>query len=326
MQKNSRIVVTGARGLVGSAVTERFTKQGFETVIPIGREECDLMDAKAVEAFMADVRPDHVFHAAARVYGIMGNMKNRALSFRENVVINTNVIHASHLAGAKKITVMGTGAVYPYPSPKLPLVEDDIFLGRPHEAEEAYAHAKRAALAMLEAYEHDHGLRWAYVVSCNLFGPRDKFDREFGHVVPSLIAKFHDAKQNDGLVSVWGNGSAQRDFLYVDDCAAAVQRIMESGSGAVNIGSGTVFRIRDIVETLARVAHMQDRIEWDASKPNGQDYRAYDLSRLNALGFAPQFSLEEGLEATWNWYCQQQQSCGEGTDIARRRLEPLRVG
>ena len=302
MDKTDRILVTGARGLVGSAVMDRLARQGYDNVIGLGREDCDLMDRTATEAAFRAHRPVHVFHAAARVYGIMGNMKNRALSFHENVSINTHVIHAAHLAGARKITVMGTGAVYPYPSPRLPLVEDDIFLGRPHGAEEAYAHAKRAALAMLEAYEYDHGLEWAYVVSCNLFGPRDKFDTEFGHVVPSLVAKFHRAKETGGMVTVWGDGSAQRDFLYVDDCAAAVLRIMEAGRGPVNIGSGTVYRIRDIVETLARVAGMEDRIEWDASKPNGQDYRAYDLSRLNALGFRPAHSLEEGLRATWEWY------------------------
>ena len=140
------------------------------------------------------------------------------------------------------------------------------------------------------------------MISCNLFGPGDKFDINFGHVVPSLVAKFYDAKQNGGTVSVWGDGSAQRDFLYVKDCATAVRLMMEGGSGPINMGSGTVYRIRDIVETLARIADMEDRIEWDASKPNGQDYRAYDLSKLNALGFEPAYGLEAGLRETWNWY------------------------
>lgn len=303
MEKSARILVTGGRGLVGSALVERLQSDGYEGVVGIGREDCDLMDRSATEAYIADLGPKYIFHAAARVYGIMGNMENRAKSFFENVSINTNVIHASHLARVKKITVMGTGAVYPYPSPRLPLAEDDIFLGRPHGAEEAYAHAKRAALAMLEAYEFDHSLEWAYIVSCNLFGPRDKFDTEFGHVVPSLIAKFYAAKKTGGKVQVWGDGSAQRDFLYVKDCAKAAERIMAAGRGPVNIGSGMVFRIRDIVETLAKITGMDDRLTWDASKPNGQDYRAYNLSRLDALGFKPEYSLEEGLKETWDWYC-----------------------
>lgn len=303
MKKTDRILVTGARGLVGSAMMNELSAQGFEDVVGIGRAECDLMDRKSTEAFIGDCKPVHVFHAAARVYGIMGNMENRALSFFENVSINTNVIHASHLAKVQKITVMGTGAVYPFPSPRLPLVEDDIFLGRPHEAEEAYAHAKRAALAMLEAYQFDHGMVWAYVISCNLFGPRDKFDIEFGHVVPSLVAKFHHAKETGNMVSVWGDGSAQRDFLYVKDCVRAVRHIMEAGAGPVNIGGGVVYRIRDVVETLARVTGMEDRLEWDASKPNGQDYRAYDLTRLDKLSFKSAYSLEQGLQETWDWYC-----------------------
>lgn len=304
MQTSDRILVTGAHGLVGSAVVEELRAKGYGDVVGIGREECDLMNRSDTEALFADLRPRHVFHAAARVYGIVGNMKNRALSFHDNVTINTNVIHATHVAGAKKITVMGTGAVYPYPSPRLPLVEEDIFLGRPHPAEESYAHAKRAALAMLEAYEADHGLEWAYVISCNMFGPRDKFDIHFGHVVPSLIAKFHHARETNAMVSVWGDGSAQRDFLYVKDCASAVRHIMERGRGAMNMGSGIVYRIRDIVTTLGRVTGMGDRIEWDPTKPNGQDYRAYDLSRLTALGFAPTYSLESGLRETWEWYCE----------------------
>ena len=161
MNKDDKILVTGARGLVGSAVFADLKAQGFENVVGIGRDDCDLMDRAATEALFAKEKPVHVFHAAARVYGIMGNMKNQALSFFDNVSINTNVIHATHLCGAEKITVMGTGAVYPFPSPRLPLVEDDIFLGRPHGAEGSYAQAKRAALAMLEAYEEDHGLKWA---------------------------------------------------------------------------------------------------------------------------------------------------------------------
>jgi GDP-L-fucose synthase len=303
MDKSDSILVTGGRGLVGSALVEHLTRLGYSNIVSIGREDCDLMNRDATEALLHRVKPRHVFHAAARVYGIVGNMRNRALSFHDNVTINTNVIHASHLSGVAKITVMGTGAVYPFPSPRLPLVEDDIFLGRPHPAEASYAHAKRAALAMLEAYEADHGLEWAYVISCNLFGPRDKFDIDFGHVVPSLIAKFHHARETGGTVSVWGDGSAQRDFLYVKDCAEAVRRIMEAGRGPINMGSGTVYRIRDIVDAIARVTGMEDRIEWDASKPNGQDYRAYELSRLNQLGFVPKFTLEEGLRETWDWYC-----------------------
>ena len=217
-------------------------------------------------------------------------------------MINTNVVEASRRAGARKITVMGTGAVYPFPSPGLPLKEDMIFLGRPHPSQAGYANAKRAMLAMLEAYQESYGLKWAYIVSGNLFGPRDRFDIELGNVVPSLIKKFYDAKKSGGTVPVWGDGSAERDFIYVKDAARAALAVMSGVDGAVNMGSGGVYSIRAVVDVLSELTGMSGRIEWDRSKPNGQAYRAYDLTKLHAAGFAPKYSLRAGLEETWNWY------------------------
>ena len=198
---------------------------------------------------------------------------------------------------------MGTGAVYPYPSPGLPLQENMIFMGEPHYAEDSYAHAKRAMLAMLKAYQESYSLEWAYIVSCNLFGPRDKFDTEFGHVVPSLIKKFYDAKQSGSNVIVWGDGSARRDFMYVNDTARVALSIMQSINGIANIGSSDVYRIRDIVDMIAKISNMEQYVKWDSSKPNGQDYRAYDLSKINSIGFKCNYSIYEGLQETWNWYC-----------------------
>jgi GDP-L-fucose synthase len=302
LNKGDRIIVTGAAGLVGSAVVDHLRAEGYQNVIPLARADCDLVDTPATFAQFERRRPDHVFHAAARVYGLGGSMKHQGASFYENCVINTNVIEASRRAGAQKITVMGTGAVYPFPSPGLPLKEDMIFLGRPHPAHAGYANAKRAMLAMLEAYEESYGLKWAYVVSGNLFGPRDRFDVEFGNVVPSLIKKFFDARKGGGKVQVWGDGSAERDFIYVKDAARAALAVMGGIDGAVNMGSGEVCRIRDVVDALSELSGMSGRIEWDHSKPNGQAYRAYDLSRLKGVGFKPAFSLLAGLEETWKWY------------------------
>lgn len=306
MLRSEKILVTGAKGLVGSALVEHLKDSGYEHVIEVGRNECDLTDTIATREFFEKIRPDYVFHAAARVYGIMGNMKNKALSFYDNVMINTNVVDAARRVGTKKITVMGTGAVYPYPSPALPLKEEMIFLGEPHAAENSYAHAKRAMLAMLRAYEESYGLQWAYVVSCNLFGPRDKFDTEFGHVVPSLVKKFFDAKQAGEKVVVWGDGSAQRDFMYVKDTARVALKIMQEINGPANIGSGTVYRIRDIVEMLADISDMTGNVVWDTEKPNGQDYRAYDLTRIQSIGFNCDYSIRQGLEETWAWYVSEQ--------------------
>ncbi len=302
MEKTARIAVTGGRGLVGSALVDLLTAEGFSDVVPIGREECDLSDVMATRGFFAAIRPDYVFHAAARVYGIMGNMKNQGLSFYDNNLINTAVVDAAHRAGVKKITVMGTGAIYPFPPVSLPLREATVFDGRPHPSESGYAHAKRAMLAMLEAYTESYGTRWAYIASCNLFGPRDKFDIEGGHVVPSLIAKFRSAELTGGPVSVWGDGSAQRDFMYVKDAARVALTVMSELEGVVNMGSGSVWSIRQIVEALGEVTGLADRVVWDASKPNGQAYRAYDLTRLASTGFTCRYPIKQGLAETWDWY------------------------
>lgn len=303
MNKTDRILVTGAAGLMGSALVEHLRGQGYENVTALTRADCDLIDMAATFSTFERRGPDHVFHAAARVYGIMANLKNQGALFYDNCMINTNVIEASRRAGARKITVMGTGSVYPFPSPGLPLKEEMIFLGRPHAAQAGYASAKLAMLAMLEAYQDSYGLKWAYIVSANLFGPRDRFDTETGNAVPSLIRKFHDAKMNGGKVIVWGDGSAQRDFVYVKDAARIALGIMGSIEGPANMGSGQICRIRDVVDALAEITGLGDRIEWDRTKPNGQAYRAYDLSKIEGLGLKPAYSIREGLKETWDWYC-----------------------
>lgn len=295
-----RILVTGAAGMVGSHVVELLRSQGRD-VIGIGRAECDLLRYDDTCEIFKTIKPTKVFHAAACVYGIIGNMTNAGQSFFENCRINTNVIHASRLAGVQKVTVMGTGCVYPYPPLRTPLVEEDIFMGRPHPSEAGYAHAKLAALAMLEAYSEC--FEWSYVVSCNLFGPRDKFDPVNGHVVPSLIRKFYEAKRDDTDVTVWGNGSARRDFIYIKDAARAITMIMDRGTGPVNLGTNNVLRIGYVIQTLADIAEFpRERIIWDTSKPNGVDYRGYNLSRLNELGFEPTWPIESGLRETYEWY------------------------
>ena len=305
MKRDAVIMVTGAGGLVGSTLIEHLAREGFTRLVPVLRRDCDLSDPKSTELLFARTRPTHVFHAAGRVYGILGNMMNQGLSFYDNSMINTNVVEAARLHGVEKITVMGPGAVYPYPPPGVPLREHMIHFGIPHASERGYANAKRAMLAMLEAYQESYGLNWAYIVSCNLFGPRDRFDVKFGHVVPALIRKFHEARCNGGTVDVWGDGSAQRDFMYSRDAARAFQTIMESVDGAVNIGSGVVYSIREIVDMLGAITGMADRVRWDPTKPNGQEYREYDLSRMRLAGFQCRHSIADGLRETWDWYCRE---------------------
>jgi len=305
MKQNSTILITGANGLAGSAVVEHLCTRGFTGLVPVTRHECDLRDPAAVMKLFDRIEPEYVYHPAATVYGIMGNMKNQAKSFYDNTLINTNVIHASHVvASVKKIVVMGTNAIYPWP-PKLPYAEDNIFDGRPHYMESGYGHAKRHMLAMLEAYKESHGLDYAYLVSGNLYGPRDRFNVETGHVLPSLIKKFYDASISpDDVVSIWGDGTPTRDFLYSADLADCVSFFMGNlFTGAINIGSGEASSIMGVAGMLSNISGVgPDRIQFDKTKPNGRPDCYADLSRLRELGFVARTPIVTGLSLTYDWF------------------------
>lgn len=301
----SRILVTGGGGLVGAALIKTLRSSVDAEIFAPSRVEVDWTDRQAARACFQQYRPDLVFHLAAKVYGIMGNMDNMGPSFLDNTLINAHVIDAAREVKARKVVAMGTGCIYPYPPVRLPLSEDQIWHGPPHPSELAYAHSKRAMLAQLEAYKISYNLISAFVISANLFGPNDKFDIAHGHVVPSLVRKFYEAKVSGTAVSVWGDGSARRDFMYATDVASALVAIAEQIEGPVNMASGQIHSIRDIVDTLVEITG-HDRIVWDATKPNGQDYRAYDCTKLEATGFKAVYSLRAGLEETWNWYCANQ--------------------
>jgi GDP-L-fucose synthase len=304
---NTPIAVTGAAGLAGSAVVDHLRSQLYTCVMPITRQDADLTHTGATRALFSRIKPVHVFHAAATVYGLGGNMANQAKSFLDNTLINTNVIDAAYRAGVKKITVMGTNAIYPV-SAELPYSEEDIFNGRPHSGESAYGHAKRGMLAMLEAYADSYGIEYAYLVSGNLYGPGDKFDPVNGHVIPSLIWKFHNALTTGGDVELWGDGSPQRDFLYSKDLARIVESIMLGPTqGPINIGYGESCSIANVASLLGWITGLSPtRIKFDASKPNGRMNTVSDLTRFRDLRFLPipKFSLGLGLEETWNWYCE----------------------
>ena len=299
-----KVLVTGSTGVVGHGVREAVRDRSDLDCVFQRREDCDLMDFAATKAYLAEVAPDAVIHLAARVYGIQGNLNNKGLSYFDNCMINTHVVEAARLAGVKRFVAMGTGAVYPELAGGAPLSESDIWSGPPHGSEDSYAHAKRGMLAQLDAYRTQYGFDSAFVVSCNIFGPHDRFNVAEGHVTPSLIAKFEEAKRTGGKVGVWGNGSAVRDFLFSYDCGAAILAVLDSGvQGPVNFGCGDHIAIRTIVEELTRIyGFADDRIAWDASKPNGQAKRVYDLTRLNSTGFKARYSLGEGLKITADWY------------------------
>jgi len=302
MNSSDRVLITGSGGLVGSALVEFLKAQGFANILTPRSGELDLRDAQATNTYFKREKPDLVYHLAARVYGILGNMENKGLSFYDNVLINLNVVEAARRAGVRKTVAMGSGAVYPYPPPRELLHEDDLWSGKPHPSEDSYAHSKRAMLAQLDAYSEQYDMDFAFAISGNLYGPGDKFDIRHGHVTPSLVAKFYQAQQSGGAVSVWGNGSAKRDFMFSRDAARALFCLMQKGTGAVNIGSGQIHSIRDVVDAIADATGLADRVEWDESMPNGQEFRAYDLGRLNSLGFVAETTLRDGVAETFEWY------------------------
>lgn len=302
MEQSARIVVTGGNGLVGTALKQVISEKGHTQLHAPSSREVDFTDWQATLGYFRQVRPEYVFHLAARVYGILGNMENKGLSYLDNTLINTHVIEACRQAGARKVVAMGSGCVYPYPSPGKILKEDMIWQGPPHQSEDSYAHSKRAMYAQLSAYREQWGFQSVFAISGNLFGPNDKFDDQHGHVTPSLVRKFFEAKRDGTRAVVWGDGSARRDFMYSLDAAEALYFMMLKGKGAMNLGSGQVHAIREIVDVLADITGLAGRIDWDASKPNGQDFRAYDHTHLAATGFKPRYTLREGVRLTYEWY------------------------
>jgi len=297
----TKILVTGANGLVGTALVEVLKERGYSDLCPLTRNLCDLTNFQAVKTFFQDIRPDIVFHNAATVFGIGGNFKNQGEIFLDNILLNTHVIEASRISGVKKVIAMGTIATYPEPKME-PVKEEQIWEGPPHASEQSYGHAKRAMLAQLLAYRENYGMDFAYVISTNLYGPNDKFDVQFGHVIPSLIRKFYEAKRDGLRVSIWGDGTAARDFLYSKDLARALVLIMQKYSGCINVASGKKVMIKDVIEVLSDYFDMQNKVEWDAKMPNGRKFYEVDLTRLKSIGFEPMYSCKEGLLETLNWF------------------------
>jgi GDP-L-fucose synthase len=298
----ARILITGAAGMLGGEIVRQLRETTPVTLLTPVRGELDLINFAAVKKYFEAEKPTHVIHAAAKVFGLGGNMKFPGDMYYQNSTINSNVIEAARLSGVRKFTGVGTGAVYPVKFDGEVLTEDMIWDGQPHGAEWAYAQAKRGMLAQLSTYHQQFGLDYSYSVCANLYGPRDLFDIEYGHVIPSLVAKFHRAVREGGEVSIWGTGKAVRDFAFVEDAAAAIIASHCELTGAVNIASGHIHKIRDIVDTLDEITGSKLNIQWDATKPDGQGRRFYSLERLQSIGFAARYDLNSGLKKTWDWF------------------------
>ncbi len=294
------VLVTGSGGVAGRAVVQELERTGYRA-IPVASSDADLRDMAATTALFETHRPDYVVHLAGRVHGLMGNIGSQGSAFYDNIRMNINVVEASRAVGVQKLVAMGSTAVYSDSVP-LPMSEDGIWFGPPHDSEKGYASAKLAMLAQLEAYKDEYGMDYAFVVSTNLYGPGDRFDEVRGHVLPSLVSKIHRAKTEGLPLEVWGTGTPTRDFLYSGDAARAIVMVLEQLSGVVNMATGVSVTIRQAVDTLVEVAGFDGEVRWDVTKPDGQHARAYDISRLSSIGWAPQASLADGLAETFAWY------------------------
>jgi GDP-L-fucose synthase len=297
----NKVVVTGASGLMGKALVDELRANGGRPVVALTSHDADLTNFPATVELFQHHRPVIVYHLAARVAGIMGNLRAQGEAYYDNVRINTNVIEAARLSGATKVVAMGSAAIYS-DIVQLPMREEDIWLGAPHGSEAGYAHAKRGMLAQLHAYQDQYGLDYAYGVSTNLFGPHDRFNEQQGHVLPSLISKFHRAAHGSRTVTVWGSGTPQRDFLYSKDAARALRLIGEDFSGPINLATGSSISIQETAELIRTISDPAIEIHWDRSKPDGQRLRDYNVSKLKMLGFVPNFTLKAALAETYRWY------------------------
>ncbi|MBY0252972.1 MAG: GDP-L-fucose synthase [Methylobacterium organophilum] len=311
--RGQTIFVAGHRGMVGSAIVRRLRELGHERILTADRRTLDLLDQAAVRRFFAENRIDQVYLAAARVGGIHANNTYPAEFIHENLLIQSNLIDAAHTHGVDRLLFLGSSCIYPKLAPQ-PMREDALLTGLLEPTNEPYAIAKIAGIKMCESYNRQYGRRYRSVMPTNLYGPNDNFHPENAHVLPALMRRFHEAKQ-EGLakVTVWGTGRAMREFLHVDDMARASVYVMEMDDAVyaantrpdlshINVGTGEDCTIRQLAEALARVIGYAGELAFDATKPDGTPRKLMDVSRLRAMGWRPEIALEDGLRQTYGWF------------------------
>jgi len=297
MNPDAKIFVAGHRGMVGSALVRRLQAGGWRNVVTRTRAELDLLDQRAVHAFLAAEKPDYIFIAAAKVGGIQANNVYRADFLYQNLVLEANLIHGAHLAGLQRLMFLGSSCIYPRDCAQ-PIKEDYLLTGPLEATNEPYAIAKIAGLKLCESYNRQYGRQYISVMPTNLYGPNDNYDLANSHVLPALIRKAHEAKlRGDRELVVWGSGTPRREFLYVDDLADACVHLMEAGYDGplVNIGTGEDVTIRELAETVMQEVGFEGRIAFDTSKPDGTPRKLLDVSRLAALGWRAKTPLRKGI-------------------------------
>ena len=308
-----RVFVAGHRGMVGSAIVRQLEQRADIELVLRDRTQLDLLDSNAVQVFFRDNQIDQVYLAAAKVGGIVANNTYPAEFIYQNLMIEANIIHAAHLSGVQKLLFLGSSCIYPKLA-KQPITESELLQGTLEPTNEPYAIAKIAGIKLCESYNRQYGRDYRSVMPTNLYGPHDNFHPSNSHVIPALIRRFHEAKLALAPeVVVWGSGTPMREFLYVDDMAAASVHVMELADeiyqantqpmlSHINVGTGVDCTIRELAETVARVVGFTGNVTFDATKPDGTPRKLLDVSRLKALGWQYSVSLEEGLQQAYAWF------------------------
>ena len=313
MDNDSRVLVAGANGMVGSAIVRNLESKGYANIIKATRQVVDFADQEATDAFFRFIKPEYVFVAAAKVGGIMANNNYKADFLTENLRIQTNIIDAAHRFNVKKLLFLGSSCIYPKFANQ-PITEDQLMTGPLEPTNDAYAIAKIAGIMMCQAYRQQHGFNAISLMPTNLYGPNDNFDLETSHVLPAMIAKYHYAKTEGYTIDMggpwwpdvthWGDGSARREFLHVDDLAEACYICMQHYNDAehINVGTGEDVTIKELAQTISDVVGFPGFTEWDTSKPNGTPRKVLNVDKIKSLGWQPKISLRQGICDTYEWY------------------------
>mgnify|MGYP006163811555 CR=1 FL=1 len=303
MLKTAKIFVAGSRGMVGSAIVRNLEQNGFTNIITKSSKELDLRNQQAVFEFFETEKPEYVFLAAAKVGGIHANNTYPAEFIYDNMMIQNNVIHAAYLNQVEKLFFLGSSCIYPKFAPQ-PLKEEYLLTGALEPTNEAYAIAKISGLKMCEFYKKQYGCNFISAMPTNLYGINDNFNLQNSHVLPALLRKFIEAKQNNASeVVVWGSGTPMREFLFVDDLAEACVFLMQNYNDAetVNIGTGEDVTIKELAETIKKTVGFEGELVFDATKPDGTPRKLLDVSKINNLGWKHKVNLQEGIEKTLDW-------------------------
>ncbi|WP_158824902.1 GDP-L-fucose synthase [Mucilaginibacter lacusdianchii] len=301
MEKRAKIYIAGHRGMVGSAIHRKLQQEGFSNFVFRTSAELDLRDQQAVADFFEQEKPEYVFLAAAKVGGIIANNTYRGEFLYDNLQIQNNIIHSSYLNGVKKLMFLGSSCIYPKMAPQ-PLKEDYLLTGPLEPTNEPYAIAKIAGIKMCDAYRDQYGCNYISVMPTNLYGYNDNYHPQNSHVLPAMIRRFHEAKdQQLSSVTIWGTGSPKREFLFADDLAAACYYLMENYNepGLVNIGTGEDVSIKELAELVKQVVGFEGIIEYDTSKPDGTPRKLMDVSKLHSQGWKHTIDLPEGIKLAY---------------------------